>query len=103
MNMHKIQSNVSGTRYMEISDGHLETIRQYQLFRDLVDSNGFVDETVLDKLKLNIRSLLEASYGDKNLIALCFDVIYHTNMKAFALQQLIILYINWMRTKSTDE
>lgn len=101
--MNKIQSNTSGTRSMDISDAHLETIARYQLFRDLIDSHGFVDETVLDKLKLNIRALLESSNGDKDLIALCFDVIYHPNMKAFALQQLIVLYINWMRAKSIDE
>jgi len=88
---------------MEISDEHLETIRQYQLFRDLIDSHGFVDEPVLDKLKLNIRSLIESSNGNKELLALCFDVIYHPNMKAFALQQLIVLYINWMRAKNIGQ
>ena len=72
------------------------TIDKYQLFRDLIDSNGFIDELVLEKLKLNIRSLLESENGnDKDLLNLCFDVIYHQNMKAFGLQQLVILYINW--------
>jgi hypothetical protein len=33
--------------------------------------------------------------NDKGLLNLCFDVIYHPNMKAFGLQQLILLYINW--------
>lgn len=101
--MYKIQSNFSGTRCIEISDAHLETIERYQLFRDLIDSHGFVDEPVLEKLKLNIRSLIESSNGDKDLLALCFDVIYHSNMKAFALQQLIVLYINWMRTKQLEQ
>lgn len=92
----KIQSNSSGTRTIEVSDYHLQTIDQYQLFRDLIDSNGYVDEQVLDKLKLNIRSLLEGNAGkDKNLLDLCLDVIYHPNMKAFGLQQLVLLYINW--------
>lgn len=100
--MYKIQSNFSGTRHMEISDEHLATIEKHQLFRDLIDSHGFVDETVLDKLKLNIRSLIESSNGDKALLALCFDVIYHPNMKAFGLQQLIVLYINWMRLKNIE-
>ena len=64
--------------------------------RDLIDSNGYVDEQVLDKLKLNIRSLLESQAGvDKELLDLCLDVIYHPNMKAFGLQQLVLLYINW--------
>ena len=66
------------------------------MFRDLIDSNGYVDEQVLDKLKLNIRSLLESENGrDKELIDLCLDVIYHPNMKAFGLQQLVLLFINW--------
>ena len=92
----KIQSNSSGTRSIEVSDEHLQTIGKYQLFRDLIDSNGYVDEQVLDKLKLNIRALLEGDAGkDKTLLDLCLDVIYHPNMKAFGLQQLVLLYINW--------
>ena len=92
----KIQSNASGTRSIEISDTHLETIEKYQLLRDLIDSSGYVDEQVLDKLKLNIRALLEGQAGlDKDLLDLCLDVIYHPNMKAFGLQQLVLLYINW--------
>ena len=92
----KIQSNSSGTRSIEVSDELLQTIEKYQLFRDLIDSNGYVDEQVLDKLKLNIRALLEGDAGkDKTLLDLCLDVIYHPNMKAFGLQQLVLLYINW--------
>jgi len=94
--MAKIQANASGTRSIEVTDAHLETIERYQLFRDLIDSNGFVDEQVLDKLKLNVRSLLESNAGaDKNLLDLCLDVIYHQNMKAYGLQQLLLLFINW--------
>ena len=92
----KIQANSSGTRSIEIAEDHLQTIEKYQLFRDLIDSNGYVDEQVLDKLKLNIRSLLAGDAGkDKALLDLCLDVIYHPNMKAYGLQQLVLLYINW--------
>jgi hypothetical protein len=92
----KIQTNSSGTRSIEIKEEHLQTLEKYQLLRDLIDSNGYVDEQVLDKLKLNIRALLEAQAGlDKDLLDLCLDVIYHPNMKAFGLQQLVLLYINW--------
>ena len=92
----KIQTNSSGTRSIEIQEVHLQTIEKYQLLRDLIDSNGYVDEQVLDKLKLNVRSLLEAQAGlDKELLDLCLDVIYHPNMKAVGLQQLVLLYINW--------
>ena len=94
--MAKIQTNSSGSRSIDISEKHLETIERYQLFRDLIDSNGYVDEQVLEKLKLNIRALLESDEGrNKDLIDLCLDVIYHPNMKAFGLQQLVLLYINW--------
>jgi hypothetical protein len=94
--MAKIQTNSSGSRSIDISENHLETIERYQLFRDLIDSNGYVDEQVLEKLKLNIRALLESDEGrNKDLIDLCLDVIYHPNMKAFGLQQLVLLYINW--------
>ena len=56
--MYIIKTNKSGTRSMEISDEHLLTIEKYQLFSGLVDSNGIIDESVLNKLKLTIRSLI---------------------------------------------
>ena len=103
MTMYKIQANSSGTRSIEISEEHLQTIEDYQLFRDLIDSNGYVDEAVLDKLKLNIRSLLGSEAGkDKRLLDLCLDVIYHQNMKAFGLQQLVLLFINWKDRANED-
>ena len=45
--MYKIQANQSGTRSIEVSDQHLETIDKYQLLRNLVDSNGIVVEHFL--------------------------------------------------------
>ena len=62
--MYKIQANQSGTRSIEISDLHLATIDKYQLMRNLVDSNGIIDETVLDKLKFNV-VLLYAEWKNK--------------------------------------
>ena len=95
--MHKIQSNPSGTRSIDISDEHLTTIKKYQLFRGLIDSKGFVDEQVLDKLQFNVRAMLETeTLKDNSLLDLCLDVIYHPNMKAFGLQQLVLLYIDWI-------
>lgn len=94
--MTKIQANSSGTRTIEVTDEHLQTIEDYQLLRDLIDSNGYIDEDVLNKLKLNIRSMLESEAGkDKRLLDLCLDVVYHPNMKAYGLQQLVLLFINW--------
>ena len=101
--MTKIQTNSSGTRSIDITDEHLQTIEDYQLLRDLIDSNGYVDEDVLNKLKLNIRSMLESEAGkDKRLLDLCLDVIYHPNMKAYGLQQLVLLYINWKNRANAD-
>ena len=98
--MAKIQTNASGTRSIEVSEQHLATIEQYQLFRDLIDSNGYVDEDVLEKLKLNIRSLLESEAGrDKQLLDLCLDVVYHPNMKALGLQNLVQLFKDWRSTQ----
>ena len=94
--MYTIQTNASGTRSMEISEENLQTIQNFALFQHLIDSNGIVDESVLDKLKPNIRSLIASAEGNcKELLDLCIDVIYHNNMKAFSLHQLILLYIRW--------
>lgn len=77
----KIQANHSGTRGIEVTENHLMTIDRYALLRNLVDSNGIVDEDVLDKLKFNVRSMLESETGtDKDLLDLCLDVIYNSNM-----------------------
>ena len=80
--MYTIQANPSGTRSLEVSEENLATIEKYGLFRHLIDSNGIVDETLLD---------------------LCIDVIYHNNMKAFGLQQLIKLYLQWLSQQDTIE
>ena len=102
--MYTIQANPSGTRSMEISEENLVTIEKYSLFQHLIDSNGIVDEAVLEKLKLNIRSLIASQEEDSNdLLDLCIDVIYHNNMKAFGLQQLIKLYLTWLSKQEAEE
>ena len=102
--MYTIQTNASGTRSMEISEENLQTIRKYALFQHLIDSNGIIDEAVLDKLKLNIRSLITSQDGNnKELLDLCIDVIYHNNMKAFRLHQLILLYVDWEQEQENKE
>lgn len=95
--MYKIQANPTGTRSIEVSEEHLQTIRKYALLKNLIDSTGIINETVLDKLKFTLRALLESEAGkDKALLDLCLDVIYHNNMKAFGLHQLTLLYIDWV-------
>ena len=102
--MYTIQANPSGTRSMEISEENLVTIEKYSLFQHLIDSNGIVDEAVLEKLKLNIRSLIASQEEDsKDLLDLCIDVIYHNNMKALGLQQLIKLYLTWLSKQEAEE
>ena len=94
--MSKIQANSSGTRSIEVSEEHLQTLDKYQLMRDVQESHGYVNEETLNKLKLNIRALLESEAGrDKALLDLCLDVVYNPNMKAFGLQQLFQLYVDW--------
>lgn len=101
--MTKIQANPSGTRTIEVSDDHLQTLDKYQLMRDVQESHGYVDEETLNKLKLNIRALLESEAGaDKALLDLCLDVIYNPNMKAFGLQQLFQLFVEW-KNRSNNE
>lgn len=102
--MYRIQANQSGTRSIEVSDLHLETIDKYQLLRNLVDSNGIIDEGVLEKLKLNVRALLEAdNCQDKALLDLCLDVIYNSNMKALGLHNLVLLYVDWLDKRAANE
>ena len=97
--MYTIQANPSGTRSIEVSNENLRTIEKYALFRHLIDSTG-----ILDKLKLNIRSLIASQEEDsKDLLDLCIDVIYHNNMKAFGLQQLIKLYLTWLSSPEAEE
>lgn len=91
--MPKIQTNASGTRSIEVTDRHLTTIDRYKLLSGLIGSSGVIDEDVLDKLRLNVRSLLESEgMTDKDLLDLCLDVVYHPNMKALGLKNLIMLY-----------
>ena len=97
--MYRIICNMKGTRTMAITDEHLETIDKYYLFSNLLDSNGIVDEMVLEKLQLNVRALLERTGGAPELVNLAHDVVFHENMKALGLHQLILLYLDWQKDK----
>jgi len=92
--MYTITTNVKGSRNLTITDEHLETLKRYALLSDLLDSNGFVDESVLEKLRLNVRSLLERHSDDQALLSLCREVLFHDNMKSYGLHQLILLYLS---------
>ncbi len=84
---------------MAISEEHLQTIEKYSLFDNLLDSNGIVDADTLERLQLNVRALLERTEGAPELVNLAHDVIFHENMKALGLHQLILLYLEWEKEK----
>lgn len=100
--MYKIQTNASGTRFIEITEENLETIDKYSLLNGLVPSNGIVDETTLEQLKHNVKSFILNNDNCKDIIELCFNVLYHNNMKVFGLKELIMLYVNWKDSKEQD-
>ena len=54
---------------------------------------------VLEKLRLNVRSLLGGE-PDPELLDLCERILFHNDMKAFGLHQLILLYIDWKKEQS---
>ena len=102
--MYNIQANESGTRSINVSDENLATIRRFSLLQYLVDSNGIITEQSLDKLRLTVRSLLTTPQGsDKQLLDLCIDVIYHSDMKALGLKNLIALYEKWNKENPETE
>lgn len=100
--MYTITTNKSGTRSIVIADEHLCTIEKYQLFNGLLDSNGIVDESVLDKLKLTVRSLIASQKECKDLLDLCVAILFHDNMKALGLSALIALYNEWKQVESAE-
>lgn len=99
MEKYTIQTNKSGTRHIDVTDSDLETIRKYSLLEGLTDSNGIVDEDTLEKLRLHTRSLITSGTDSpKELLDLCSAVIFHDNMKAPGLKNLISLYNEWTAT-----
>ncbi len=98
-----IQTNEKGTRSIEITNEHLSTLQRYSLLTDLLDSNGIAHESVLQKLRLNTVSLLEHHNDDPALLALCRDVLFHDNMKAYGLHQLILLYLSENLSEDTKD
>ena len=91
---------MKGSRQLSVEEAHLNTIDRYALFSDLLDSNGIVEESVLEKLRLNVRSLLASGTSDPQLLDFCEHILFHHDMKAFGLHQLILLYIDWKKEQS---
>lgn len=101
--MYKIQTNASGTRYIEVTEENLITIDKYALFKGLIPSNGIVDDTTLEQLKHNVKSYILNNDNCKDIIDLCFNVIYHDNMKVYGLKELIMLYVGWRDSMEQEE
>jgi hypothetical protein len=70
----------------------------------LIDSNGIVDESVLEKLRLTLRSLIMSQREpEKELLTLALDVVFHNNMKALGLYNLVNVFITWRDEKKQKE
>ena len=95
--MYTILCNMKGSRKLSVEEAHLNTIDRYALFSDLLDSNGIVEDSVLEKLRLNVRYLLSNGAPDPQRIDLCEHILFHSDMKAFGLHQLILLFIDWKK------
>ena len=98
--MVKIQLNPTGTHFMEVPTTHFEVIKKYALFQNLIDSTGYVTDEVLEKLKLNVRSLLTTSTPmPEDLYHFFTELLMHDKMKAYGLEQLMVAYHQWTVTE----
>lgn len=99
----KIIANAKGTRTIEVTEQHMLTLHKYALLKNLIDSNGIIDESVVDKLKYNCRSILESQPEvDRQLMDLCLDVVYNADMKAIGLHNLVLAFIEWENRRPAE-
>lgn len=101
--MYKIQANAKGSRFIDVTEENLETIEKYSLFKDLIPSNGIVDETTLEQLRHYVKSYIMNNDDCKDMIDLAFNVIYHSDMKVLGLKELVMLYVKWNDEKTENE
>ena len=99
----RINANASGTRTIEVTETQLQIIRKFSLLDRLADSMGIISEDSLNKLRLTVRSLIASQVMDsKELLELCL-VLYHEDMKALGLNNLINCYNEWLASQLVDE
>lgn len=99
----KINANASGTRTIEVTEEQLQIIRKYSLFDRIANSTGVIDEESLNKLRLTVRSLIASqTMASKELLDIC-PILYHEDMKALGLKNLIKCYTEWMATATAEE
>lgn len=99
----RINANASGTRTIEVTEAQLQIIRKFSLLDRLADSMGIISEDSLNKLRLTVRSLIASQVMDsKELLELCL-VLYHEDMKALGLNNLINCYNEWLASQLVAE
>lgn len=99
----KINANASGTRTIEITEVQLQIIKRYSLLDRIANSAGIIDEDSLNKLRLTVRSLIASqTMASKELLELCL-VLYHEDMKALGLNNLIKCYNEWLATQESEK
>ena len=99
----KINANASGTRTIEVTEEQLQIIRKYSLFDRIANSTGVIDEESLTKLRLTVRSLIASqTMASKELLDIC-PILYHEDMKALGLKNLIKCYTEWMASCAAAE
>ena len=99
----RINANASGTRTIEVTETQLQIIRKFSLLDRLADSLGIISEDSLNKLRLTVRSLIASQVMDsKELLELCL-VLYHEDMKALGLNNLINCYNEWLANQLVAE
>ena len=103
MSYMKINANASGTRTIEVTEAQLQIIRKYSLLDRVANSMGIVNEDSLDKLRLTVRSLIASqTMASKELLDIC-PILYHEDMKALGLKNLIKCYGEWIATVTAEE
>lgn len=99
----KINANASGTRTIEITETQLQIIDKYSLLDRIANSAGIIDEDSLNKLRLTVRSLIASqTMASKELLELCL-VLYHEDMKAIGLNNLVKCYKRWLADQLVSE
>ena len=99
----KINANTSGTRTIEVTELQLQIIKKYSLLDRIANSTGVIDEESLNKLRLTVRSLIASqTMASKELLEIC-PILYHEDMKALGLKNLIKCYSEWMASNEPAE
>ena len=99
----KINANASGTRTIEFTEEQLQIVKKYSLFDRIANSTGVIDEESLGKLRLTVRSLIASqTMASKELLDIC-PILYHEDMKALGLKNLIKCYTEWLANSEATE